>query len=190
MSYPSALEALLDKDEFAVRGAIRVTLPTSGVHGFWNGSGTIEIGGVTYQPNSLIQVELPSMVIGPEATGLCIILTESAEFGITPDVLASIEEQQYKAAGVVIYDLFFDPNSRTLLHVEGLFEGEIDTIDHVREGGETKLVVNVITKALDNFRDGYRTASHADQQLVSPGDRALEHAGMVRNETFKITWRR
>ena len=40
--------------------------------------------------------------------------------------------------------------------------------------------------AIANHRDGYRTASHEDQQLVSPGDMFFEFASKVKHEEFDI----
>ncbi len=189
MSYPTALEDMLGQDKLAVRGGIRVTLG-SGTYGFWNGTGDLVYGGVTYRQNSLISVRKPAMALGSQAVPITIEMTESRDFGITPDVLAAIENEDYKNRPLVILDFYFGDNTRDLIHVEPLYEGFIDYIDHVRGAKEAKLVVHVQTKALDNHRDGYRSASNADQQLVSPGDRFFEHAGMVRNETFKVTFPR
>lgn len=185
MSYPSSLETMLDADRLAVRGGLRVTLG-SGTYGFWNGSGNLEYGGITYWQNSLINIRKPAMTMGSQAVPITIELTESKDFGITPDVLAQIENEDYKNRPVVILDFYFADSTRDLIHVEPLYEGFIDTIDHVRGAKDSKLVVHVQTKALDNHRDGYRSASHADQQMVSPGDRFFEHAGTTPFESFKV----
>lgn len=189
MSYPSELEALLESGRVAIRGLLRVTLG-SGTFGLWNGVGDFEYAGVTYRGNSLITIEDIPTDLGSQAVPLRIELPASADFGITPDMLSEIEQEDYKGRPIVIFDAFFEPDTRNLIHVEPLYSGFIDTIDHVRGNGEFKLVVNVETTALDNHRDGYRSASNADQQLVSAGDRFFEHAGMVRNETFKVTFKR
>lgn len=49
-------------------------------------------------------------------------------------------------------------------------------------------MANIRSGAIADQRDGYRTASHEDQQLVSPADRFFQYAGTVRHEYFDITF--
>lgn len=191
MSYPSALESLLEDGRFVVRGLARFDFGT-GTYGVWNGTGELVYedfagSGVTYKPNALIRVEDIPLGLGTAAVPLTIEMPESANYGVTPDVLATIEDEDYKGRPVTIYDAYFDPDSRELIHVEPLYRGYVDTIDHVVEDGVMKLVGHIETTALDNHRDGYRAANHEDQQLVSPGDMFFEHAARTGIETFEIT---
>lgn len=191
MSYPSALEDLIEDGRFAVRGLVRFQFGT-GTIGFWNGTGTLEYesfagAGVKYLPNSLLSFSEIPLGMGTAAVPMTIEMPESSDFGITPDLLAQIETLDYKGRPVTIYDAYFDPDTRELLHVEPLYRGYVDTIDHVVEDGQMKLVAHVETAALDNHRDGYRMASHEDQQLVSSGDLFFEHAAKTGVETFEIT---
>lgn len=191
MSYPSALEDLLEEGRLAVRGLVRFQFGT-GTIGFWNGTGTLEYedfpgAGTEYLANSLLSFSDIPMGMGTAAVPLTIEMPASADFGITPDLLAQIETLDYKGRAVTIYDAYFDPDTRELVHVEALYRGYVDTIDHTVEDGQMKLVANVETSALDNHRDGYRMASHEDQQLVSAGDMFFEHAARVNVERFEIT---
>ncbi len=186
MSFPTAMQNAIEEGRFAVRGLVRFDLG-EGTYGFWNGTGDLVYSGLTYRPNSLLRFDDLALQLGTAAAPLTIEMPESLDFGITPDTLAEIETLTYKGARVIISDAYFNPGSRDLLHVEPLYEGYIDFIDHVVEGGEMKLVAHVETTALDNHRDGYRSASHSDQQLVSAGDMFFEHAAKVPFEEFKIT---
>lgn len=186
MSYPPALEDRLEEGRFAVRGLIKFQFG-EGFYGVWTGSDEFEWDGVTYTPNALLEVDDLEQSAGTDAAPLTITLAASADFGLTPDVLATIETYDYKGRPVTIYDAYFDPDTRELLHVEPLYSGYLDFIDHDIANGEYKLVGHVETSALDNHRDGYRSASHADQQLISPGDMFFEHAARVQFETFEIT---
>lgn len=186
MSYPPQLEAMIEEGRFGVRGLIKFQFG-DGTYGVWTGKGDFVWDEVTYRPNSIITIDDIALQAGTAATALTIELPESADFGITPDVLASIEDHDYKGRPVTIYDAFFDPDTGALVHVEPLYAGYLDYIDHARDSGGMKLVGHVETEALDNFRDGYRSASHADQQLISEGDMFFEHAARVRFETFDIT---
>lgn len=186
MTLPSAVTDLLDQGRAAVRGMVKFEFST-GTYGTWNGTGTLTYAGLDYQQNALISIEDIPLGMGADAVPLTIEMPESADFGITPDVLAQIETVGYKGAPVTVYDAYFEPDTRNLLHVEPIYGGYIDTIDHTSDGSGFKLVGHVETSALDNHRDGYRSASNADQQLVSPGDMFFEHASRVQTETFKIT---
>jgi hypothetical protein len=186
MTLPSTVTDLLDEGRAAVRGLVKFEF-TTGTYGAWNGTGVLTYAGLDYHPNSLISVEDVPMGLGSDAVPLTIEMPESADFGITPDVLAGIETVGYKGAPVTIYDAYFEPDTRELLHVEALYSGYIDYIDHSNDGEGFKLVGHIETSALDNHRDGYRSASNADQQLVSAGDKFFEHAAKVQTETFKIT---
>lgn len=186
MTYPAGVQSNLDAGRFAVRGLVKFEFGT-GTYGFWNGTGTLEWNGLSYRPNALIAIKDPPVRMGMEAVPLTIELPASADFGVTPDMLAQIENEAYKNRPVTIYDAHFEPDTRNLMHVEPLYAGYIDYIEHVRRRGTVKLVGHIETTALDNHRDGYRSASNADQQLVSEGDRFFEHAAKTQTETFEIT---
>lgn len=179
---PQVLD-LFDTGAIAIRGLVKVILP-SGTYGLWNGTGEEEFEGISYKPNSLISADEVAMGIGTSAIPFDITVPESANFGVTPDLLAGIENEHYKNAVVVIYDAYYEPNTRNLLHVEPMRSGYIDTIDHNDDGQSSALMVHCEDHRLDGHRNGYRTASHADQQLVSVGDKFFEYASEQTTEKF------
>lgn len=185
MAFPTRLQTLLDEGRASIRSAIRFEFGT-GTYGFWNGKGNITFGSLIYWPNSLIEVEEAANSTGTAAIPLTVKLP--ARSGLTPDKLALIEQEDYKNRPCIMYDFYFDPDDKRggLLHSEPTYSGYVDTIEHIFEDGEIYLKGNIETLALDNFRDGYRSASHEDQQLVSPGDKFLEFASKVKNEYFDI----
>jgi hypothetical protein len=186
MSYPPALEAMIEAGRFAVRGGIKMEFG-EGTFGVWNGNDEFVFDDVTYIPNALISVDDIALQAGTAAAPLTITLPESADFGVTPDKLAEIETLDYKGRTVTIYDFYFDPDTRAFVHADPLHSGYVDVIDHRRSNGSSSLVGRIETAALDNHRDGYRSASNADQQLIAPGDLFFEHAARVQFETFDIT---
>lgn len=183
MSFPTDLQDLADEGRLAVRSGVHMALGT-GTYGFWNGKGTLPYGGVDYWPNSLITVADLVYGLGTAAASFTIEL--AAKQDITPDKLAGIEGEDYKNRPLTIYDFYFHPDTGALLHAEPMAYGFIDTVDHVTQGGERKLIGNILSGAIDNHRDGYRSASHEDQQLVSPGDKIYEHASKTKHEYFDI----
>ena len=186
MSFPARLQTLLAEGRLVVR-SLGDFLFGTGAWYIWNGASELTWNGHTYIPNQLIAIEEPPQQLGSEALPITITMPTRADFGVTPDKLAQIESVDYKGRTVILYDAYFDPDTRELLHVEPMYRGYIDTIEHVIDGGEMVLRANIETAALDNHRDGYRTASHEDQQMISPGDRFFEYASTVRHENFYIT---
>jgi len=186
MSVPARVTELLEEGRLAIRGAAKFEFG-GGTYGVTTNSAAFTYGGVTYVPNQLIQIEAPAAVLGLEASEITITMPSASDFGLTPDKLAAIEDEDYKGRPVTVYDALFDPDDGSLLYLDPIAYAYLDTIDHVRDGdGEMKLVGNAVSGALDNHRDGHRAASHEDQQLVSPGDMFFEHAGRVKTETFDI----
>lgn len=185
MAFPTELEDLLEEGRIVIRGLVKIDLP-SGTVGFWNGVGTLTYNSVDYLQNHLLRVDEPIYTTGTSANEFAIEMPESADFGLTPDILATIEEEDYKNAAVTIYDAYFHPDTLLLIHVEPMLGGYVDYIDHVFDGRELKLVGHLESSAIDNHREGYRGANHEDQQMVLAGDTFFEHAGRVKHEYFDI----
>lgn len=185
MAYPSRLTQLLDEGRIAIRSGIKFEF-ASGTYAFCSGKSNIVADGVIFLANNLIEIEEPTAIMGTAAVPLKMKLPAHEDFGLTPDILATIETTGYKGKPVTFYDFYFDPDDRSLLYVEKRFYGYMDTIDHMG-GVEFYLQGNAETSSLDNFRNGYRSASHEDQQLVFPGDGFFRYASGVKNEFFDIS---
>lgn len=181
MAFPARLQQLLNEGRAKIGSGMKLEFGT-GTYGFFSGKGALDFNGLTYKGNTLIQVDEPAYGLGTTANPITVKLP--AKSGLTPDKLLLIENEEYKGRPVTFYDFYFDPDNNTFLHAEPTFYGFVDTIDHIREGGEAVLQVNIETEAIDNFREGYRYASHEDQQLVSAGDMLFEHAARTKNEFF------
>lgn len=178
-------EQAIESGRFILRSAAKFEFGT-GTYGIWNGIGTLPISGVNYYSNALVSFEDAPYALGTQAIPITITMVESPTNDITPNTLSTIEDEDYKNRPVTIYDLYFDPDTVELIHVEPLRVGYLDFIDHVLENGLASIVGHVETKAIDNFRDGYRSASSADQQLISAGDKFFDYASLVRTEKFDI----
>lgn len=187
MSFPTRLQEVLSEGRAVIRSGVKIAC-TTGTYGFWNGKGNIVVDGLTYWPNALITISEPVYGLGTAASTFTMELVPKRDSGLTPDKLLLIEDEGYKNAPVTVFDFYFDPDDRSFLHAEPGAYGFLDTVDHSREDGDKKLVGNVRSGAIANHRDGYRTASHQDQQLVSPGDRFFEFASTVKHEYFDITF--
>jgi hypothetical protein len=187
VSFPTRLQEVLDEGRAIIRSGIKIVC-TTGTYGFWNGKGDIVVDGLTYWPNALITVSEPVYGLGTAASTFTAELVAQRDSGLTPDKLLLIESEGYKDAPVTVYDFYFDPDDRSFLHAEPGAYGYIDTVDHSRDGGESKLIANVRSGAIANHRDGYRTASYEDQQLVSADDKFFQYASKVKHESFDITF--
>ncbi|GGB00719.1 hypothetical protein GCM10011491_31130 [Brucella endophytica] len=186
MAFPPRLQQLLVEGRVVVR-SLGDFLFGTGAWYMWNGASELVWNGHTYIPNQLISVDEPGYQTGTAALPITMKMPTAADFGVTPDKLAQIESLDYKGKPVILYDAYFDPDTRALLHVEPMYRGYIDTIDHKLDNGEFYLSANIETAALENHRDGYRSASHEDQQLVSPDDKFFEYASVIKRENFNIT---
>lgn len=185
MAFPTRLQQLLNEGRVKIGSGVKFEFGT-GTYGFFSGKGTLDYNGLTYNGNSIIEINEAAFSLGTTANPVTMRLPARSDFGLTPDKLLLIEQEDYKGRPVTLYDFYFDPDNNAFLHAEPTFYGYMDTIPHVEEDGQSWLEGNIETEAIDNFREGYRYASHEDQQLVSAGDMFFEHAARLKNEFFNI----
>jgi hypothetical protein len=187
MSFPSELVDALNAGRVAVRSLIKFEFG-EGTYGIWNGIGVLPWNGTDYVPNKLVSVEEPPAMLGTQALPIVITMTEDPNSGMTPETLLEIEDLDYKNKPVTIYDAYFDPDTQALLHVIPMWSGYVDFVDHEVKNRQAVIVGHIESRAIDNHRDGFRTASHEDQQLVSPNDLFFEHASTTRTDYYDITF--
>ena len=185
MAFPTRLQQLLDEGRGKIGAGTKFEFGT-GTYGFFSGKGSLDYGGLNYKGNSMIEVDEPAFALGTAANPITMRLPARSDLGLTPDKLLLIEEEEYKGRPVTFYDFYFDPDTNAFLHAEPTHYAYVDTIDHREENGDAWLEANIETEAIDNFREGYRYASHEDQQLVSAGDMFFEHAARLKNEFFNF----
>lgn len=188
ITLPSDVLNLLDAGLAPARGMILFQLGT-GTYGFVRSLQPLEHEGVTYRPGGLITVsDLPG-ALDRSAQAFTVTLAASPDYGMTPEVLQSIEAEDYRDRPVTVYDAFFHPHTGEKLHVQALKRGYIDTIDHIDdpETGYT-LVANCESRALDYTRTNSRRRTVVDQARRAPGDMFFEHAAMRGRE--EIYWGR
>ncbi|MEF2073478.1 DUF2163 domain-containing protein [Consotaella aegiceratis] len=179
---PETVLAKLDAGGIAIRGTILFQFGT-GTYPFWNGTQPLTYEGVTYLPGGILEVAAIPGSWGMDAEGLEISLAAAPEDGLTPEVLATIEAEDYHQRPVTISDLYIDPETRQILFREPVYRGTVDVIEH-QDGPDAKLVVRCESRALDNQREGYRTRSNADQQLIHAGDLFFEHAEVAGKQDY------
>jgi hypothetical protein len=178
ITLPSDVLALLDAGRISVRGLIRFNFGT-GTYGFIRSQQPMTYAGVDYVPGGLIAVsDLPGAV-GSSAQQFTVSLAASPDDDLTPEVLQTIEAEDYRDRPVTIYDAYFHPDTGALLHVQAMKRGYVDTIDHFDdpENGYT-IVANCESRALDYTRTNGRRRTVADQARRSAGDLFYEHCGM------------
>lgn len=189
MTFPTRLQDLANDGRLVIRSALKVVTMDGSSYGFWNGSADITVDGLVYWPNSLIEITEPTYQLGTAAATFDIELVATQDSGITPDKLALIEGEEYKNGPASVFDFYFDPDTRAFLYASPGPYGYMDTIDHTRDGSfQRKLVCHVQSGAIANFRDGYRSSSDVDQQLVSPGDKFFNYASIAKHEVFDISF--
>lgn len=188
INLPSDVLDLLDEGRADVRGMILFVLGT-GTYGFIRSLQPMIYSGVTYQPGGLIEVSDIPGALDRSAQAFTVTLAASPDDGLTPEVLQTIEAEDYRDRPVTVYDAFFHPDTGALLHVQALKRGYVDTIDHIDdpENGYT-LVANCESRALDYTRTNSRRRTAVDQARRSAGDQFFEHAAMRGRE--EIFWGR
>jgi len=164
---PQTLD-LLDKGTLKLAEMLRFDLG-SGTYGFWSGRENLTYGGLTYVPGGIITVASIEGQMGMAAQGLTIELASAPNDGLTPAVLATMEQEIWHQRPVTISQIFFHPESHALLFVEPLYRGFIDTIEYT-QGEDAKLTAYCESRALDNSRENYRMRSMNDQHLIDAND--------------------
>ena len=170
-----------------MRGLILFEFP-SGSYGFWDGDTPFVFNRVTYQPGKPISLEDINSSAALDAQGLQVTVTSIPAEGLTTDVLATIEGEDYTGRLVTLHTAYFSPTG-VLWSVERVWRGYVDGFDHVDQvGGQTKLVARLESKALDNSKQGYRKRSPADQAKIFPGDNGLDHVAIAGSQ--ELDWGR
>ena len=186
---PSDVLALLEAGRTVVRGLIRFEFGT-GTYGFIKALTPLTYAGFTYQPGGVISVSDLAASTGRTAQQFTIKLAASPDDGLTPEVLQTIEAEDYRDRPVFIYDAHFHPDTGALVHVQTMRRGYVDTIDHEDDpqGDGYTLVAQCETRALDYTRTNARKRSDADQGRRLAGDMFFEHAAKRGRE--EIHWGR
>lgn len=170
-----AIQTMLDEGRTDTRGLIKFEFGT-GTYGFVNAAASFEWSGLSYQPGGLIEVsDIPGQ-IGMTAQQFIVTLAASPDDGLTPDILRTIEDEDYRDRRVTLYDAHFHPDTGALIAVRAVKRGYLDVIDHEDDENGYRLVASCETRALDYTRTNGRVRSVEDQQRRSPGDRFFEHA--------------
>lgn len=187
ITLPASVLSLLDEGRTRVRGMILFNLG-GGNYGFIKAAAPFTWSGITYQPGGIIEVSDLSAGSGMVAQAFTLTLSASPDDGLTPQVLRTIEAEDYRDRPVTIYDAHFHPDSNALLHVQAMMRGYIDTIDHEEDAKGYTLTASCESRALDYTRTNGRKRSDADQRRRSANDRFYEHASTRGRE--EIYWGR
>lgn len=179
---PSTLASIAG-GQYAAAILVLFDLP-EGLHGFWPGFGTLTVSGVVYIGcRSLLEIEQVNMGVDLSASPLTLRLRSQPEEGLSPDVLAQIDDYAYKNRPARLTLAYFDPATGALAASFLWWQGYIDLIEHDETvGGPYALVARLEPASLDHSRVGYRMRADADQKLIDPDDRFFEHAATTGTE--------
>lgn len=156
----------------------------SGLYGFHLGHGPLEVNGQLYVgAGSLIGIEAIGAGIDLAASPLRVTLRAVPESALTPDVLATVDNEAYKNRPVTLSLAYFNRATGAVANVYRWWSGYVDTIQHNEQiGGEYVLTATLEPRSLDHSRRGFRMRSDADQKLLDPTDRFFEHAATTPSE--------
>lgn len=182
----------LQSSEIKQRGMILFDFP-SGNYGLWHGGKVLTYNGVDFKPGGqILEFDDDNYSIGLAAEGQQIRLKAVPNSNLTPDVLATIEEEQYTGRPVTVYNAYFTPDG-VLIAVQRVRRLYIDQVVHEwtpKKGGHgtAALLIKLESKGLDNQKRGYRMRASADQVRVSAGDTFFDHVAVVGQQ--EINWGR
>lgn len=179
--------AHLENGTADIRGLIKFQFGT-GTYGFIKALEPFTWGGLTYLPGGIIQVSDLSSGAGMTARQFEIALAASPDDELTPAVLMTIEQEDYRDRPVTIYDAHFDPNTGELIHVEAMKRGYVDVIDHREDEDGYQIIAMCESRALDYTRTNGRKRTTSDQARRAPGDLYFENAAKRGRE--EILWGR
>jgi hypothetical protein len=170
ITLPTSVLNLLDEGRIGIRGLIRFDFGT-GTYGFAKSIVPITYSSLVYQPGGAISVSDLNDDIGMTASQFTVSLSASPDDGLTPEVLQTIEAEDYRDRPVTIYDAYFHPDTNEMLFVQVMKRGYVDTIDHVdTQGVGYTIIANCESRALDYTRINGRKRSDLDQKRRNPGD--------------------
>lgn len=169
--------ASLASGRIATRTLLLFDFP-SGQWGFWDGVGILAYAGVDYVGiGKLLGADAVTLSGALDGAPLTLTLSSIPDTDLSPDMLASIEAEQYHQRPVTMSEAYFDPASRALLSVERLYRGYVDQITHeTTAGGQALLICRAESRSRDVTRAGHRSRTDADQRRIDPDDGALRHA--------------
>lgn len=182
---PDVLLALA-ASEYAHAELILFDLPTSGLQGFWRGIGPLEVDGVTYVgAGSLIELQQIDYGVELTASPISIKLRAVPETPLTPDILATIDDENYKGATVYISLAYFDRTTGAIITTMRQWRGYVDYVEHTGTvGDDYALVGRLEPRSLDHSRANTRVRGDADQKLLDAADVFFEHAATTPTETL------
>lgn len=178
ISLPTDVLDLLDAGKTKVAGGLRFDFGT-GIYGFIKSQESFDFGGITYVPGGIISISDLNMGLSGTANPFEITLASSPDDGLTPEVLRTIENEDYRDRPVTIYDFHFHPDTGVFLHAQVMRRGYVDVILHSSDNRNGYVITaKCETRALDYTRTNGRKRSNADQQRRAPGDKFFEHASL------------
>lgn len=161
------------------RGMILFQFP-SGNYGFWDGAGPFVYNTVTYNPGAqLIEIDTGTQVLTLESNAITLKLYANPDTALTEDVLRTIETESYHQRPVTIFKALFNADTKALISVIPIWKGYVDQITQERSAEGFALVGRCESRSIDYTRRGWATASDAQQQQISSGDKGLEYCGIA-----------
>lgn len=188
LAIPSEAQDALDSGRIVMRTGIVFDFP-SGVYAFWDGAGTFEWGGYAFAPGgSLLEISEIPAAADLSSAPVTIKLRAVQDSALTPDVLGTIEAEDYHQRPVTIYAFFFSADDWSLLAGTRHYAGYLDQIEHSDGPGDYHLEAKIESRSRDHQKTGYRMHTTADQEDVSPGDLFFQHVSTV--GTYSRKWGR
>ena len=170
-SFDPEILDLLDEGRIKIAGMIRFDFG-EGSYGFiqrWSG---YTYDGVDYEPlpEGIISISDLSFGTGTTAAGVSVVLAESPDEGLTPEVITQVENYSYRDRPVTIYDMYMHPDTGAVLsNPIPMIRGYINALPHSEDPERGYLLTaECETRALDYSKVNGRIRSTDDQARRCP----------------------
>lgn len=195
ISLTTQQRADLRKYDLAIRALARFDLDApTGTFGLWDGDGSVEYDGVTYDAaGSVADISPLPGTVGTGAEGIVITL-DGARLGAAgvedpAAVLASIQDEQIRNRRFTLYLALFDRDSGANLLTLERWGGLMDTAHHIVEPGRNvRLEIRIESFSLLMHQVHARTRSHADQLNLAAGDDFFKYTASASAGLATLYW--
>lgn len=190
---PATLE-LLDEGRLGIRGMIRLDLG-QGAYGVIMGNSDYTYGGVIYKalPRGVVEVSGTVLDAGTTASGLTVKIIADSLQGLTPDVLLSIENYDYRGRNITIFDMFTHPDTGAVVQILPKYEGYVNFINHDAQpsGDGFSTVFNCETEDIELSKTNARFRTTEDQKRrLGTNDADLFWTPAITAAQEKLDWGR
>jgi len=187
-TYSPELLAFLDAGTVKLAGMIRIDLG-EGPYGFIHRAAPFTYLGLEYKPlpSGIIAMSGFSCNTGTTAESFSVVLSESADNDITPEVILQIENYDYRDRKITLFDLHMHPVTGAILENPRVMQaGYINAVAHRKDKSNGHIATfSCETKKINYSRSNARLRNGEDQARRNPVDLGFQHVSSAGQQALK-----